>query len=128
MTLNTEEHQAKWIELGDKLLQLAGAIYSEADLLESEMGATDPKVVALALLCRTVGNFRGALSIVEQGLIVEAQYVWSRPSTHHRPEAIQLPAYPTRAFFRIVILRSQQHRAPSRAKRTSQTASEMTIQ
>ena len=73
VAFNTDEQQTKWIAHGDKLLQLAGVIYSEADLIESESGASDPKVIALALLCRTVGNFRGGVIMVEQGLIVEAR-------------------------------------------------------
>jgi hypothetical protein len=73
MTFNADEQNAKWAELGDKLLQLAGEIYAEADLFETNLGATDPKVVALTLLCRTVGNFRGAMMMVDQGLIVEGR-------------------------------------------------------
>jgi hypothetical protein len=73
MTFNASERKAKWVELGDKLLQLAGEIYAEADLFETNLGATDSKVVALTLLCRTVSNFRGAMMMVDQGLIVEAR-------------------------------------------------------
>jgi hypothetical protein len=71
--INVEEQKAGWVAHGDKLLQLARSIYAEADLMESGMGASDPKVIALALMCRTVGNFRGVMSMVEQGLIVEAR-------------------------------------------------------
>jgi hypothetical protein len=41
--------------------------------MESEVGAADPKVVALALLCRTMSHVEGVVAMVERGLIVEAR-------------------------------------------------------
>jgi hypothetical protein len=73
MTFDPEEQKTKWFAHGDELLQLASALYSEADLMETEYGASDPKVIAMTLLCRTVGNFRGALAMIDQKLIVEAR-------------------------------------------------------
>jgi hypothetical protein len=35
--------------------------------------AREPKVVALTLLCRTLGNLKGAVSLISQRLLVEAQ-------------------------------------------------------
>jgi hypothetical protein len=35
--------------------------------------AREPKVVALTLLCRTLGNMKGAVSLVDQRLLVEAK-------------------------------------------------------
>lgn len=71
--INAHEQKAKWFAHAEELLQLASALYSEADQMETEYGASDPGVIAMALLCRTVGNFRGALAMVEEKLIVEAR-------------------------------------------------------
>ena len=73
MAFDPEVQKAQWTAQGDNLLQLASAIYSEADLMETEYGATDPKVIAMTLLCRTVGNFRAAMHLIDQQLIVEAR-------------------------------------------------------
>jgi hypothetical protein len=73
MAFDPEAQKAKWTTHGDNLLQLASAIYSEADLIETEYGATDPKVIAMTMLCRTVGNFRGAMHMIDLRLIVEAR-------------------------------------------------------
>jgi hypothetical protein len=48
MAFDPEAQKAKWTAHGDNLLQLASAIYSEADLMETEV-ATDPKVIAMQL-------------------------------------------------------------------------------
>jgi Family of unknown function (DUF5677) len=73
MTFDPEEQKTKWFAHGDELLQHASALYSEGDLMETKYGASDPKVIAMTLLCRTVGNFRGALAMIDQKLIVEAR-------------------------------------------------------
>lgn len=73
MTFDVQKRKSDWFVHGDELLQLAGSIYSEADLMETGDGATDPRIIAMTLLCRTVGNFRGALHMIEQRLIVEAR-------------------------------------------------------
>lgn len=64
---------ACWRELADDLKALGAALYTEADLMPSEYGAADPKVLALTLLCRTMGNFQGALLMLTEGLVVEAR-------------------------------------------------------
>jgi Family of unknown function (DUF5677) len=56
-------------ELGQTVLQIAG----QADIKITEHKLLDPKLLALALLCRTLGNFRGVVRLVEQGLVVEAR-------------------------------------------------------
>ncbi len=56
-------------ELGQAALRIAG----EADVRITEQGLLDPKLLALALLSRTLGNFKGAVRLVEQGLLVEAR-------------------------------------------------------
>lgn len=56
-------------ELGQAAFQIAG----HADVKITEHGPLDPKLLALALLSRTLGNFKGAVCLVEQGLLVEAR-------------------------------------------------------
>lgn len=56
-------------ELGQIALQIAG----EADVKITEHKLLDPKLLALALLSRTLGNFKGAVRLLEQGLLVEAR-------------------------------------------------------
>ncbi|WP_426409226.1 DUF5677 domain-containing protein [Bradyrhizobium ganzhouense] len=73
MSPDATDQKSKWFAFADELFELASAIYAEADFMETEAGAADPRVIALTLLCRTVGNFRGALSMIEQQLIVEAR-------------------------------------------------------
>jgi hypothetical protein len=56
-------------EFGQVALQIAG----QADVRVTEHKLLEPKLLALALLSRTLGNFKGAVRLVEQGLLVEAR-------------------------------------------------------
>jgi hypothetical protein len=56
-------------QLGQTAFQIAG----QADLKITEHKLLEPKLLALALLSRTLGNFKGAVILVEQGLLVEAR-------------------------------------------------------
>ena len=56
-------------ELGQAALKIAGQV----ELKVTEHKLLDPNLLALALLCRTLGNFRGTVRLVEQGLLVEAR-------------------------------------------------------
>jgi hypothetical protein len=58
---------------GEKVLGIAIDTVASAKIDISELGARDPKIVSLALLCRTISNFKGAIVMVREGLIVEAQ-------------------------------------------------------
>lgn len=62
-----------WIELGEKIDTLAKKLFSEADLTKSNLGTADPKLIAVALLCRTIGHFQCAIGLAQQGFIVEAR-------------------------------------------------------
>ena len=73
MVFNPEARKAEWAVHGDELLQLASTLYGEADLMETKYGASEPRVIAMTLLCRTVSNFRGVLAMIDQRLIVEAR-------------------------------------------------------
>jgi hypothetical protein len=56
-------------ELGQTALQIAGQV----NIKITEHGFLEPKLLALALLSRTLGNFRGTVRLIEQGLLVEAR-------------------------------------------------------
>src|SRR6185312_12301878 len=56
-------------ELGQAALRIAG----EANVKITEHKLLEPQLLALALLRRTLGNFKGAVRLVEQGLLVEAR-------------------------------------------------------
>jgi hypothetical protein len=50
----------EWLALGHRLYEKAKAIFDHSNVPESEAGIKDPKVVALTLLARTMGNFQAA--------------------------------------------------------------------
>src|SRR5258707_5635714 len=63
----------EWLALANRLYEKGKAIFDHSNVLESEAGTKDPKVVALALLARTVGNFQAAVLLLDNGHVVEAR-------------------------------------------------------
>ena len=63
----------KLLPFSERLGQTAFAIAGQVELPMTEHKLLEPKWLALALLCRTLGNFRGAVRLLEQGLLVEAR-------------------------------------------------------
>jgi hypothetical protein len=63
----------RWLAFADRLIALAYAIFGEAKIDISEKLFGDPKILSLALLCRTVGNFKGVVALTKEGLVVEAR-------------------------------------------------------
>jgi hypothetical protein len=61
------------IAFSERLLGIAIDTVASAKIEITELGARDPKIVSLALLCRTTSNFKGAMLMVREGLVVEAQ-------------------------------------------------------
>jgi Family of unknown function (DUF5677) len=57
----------------DRLIALAYAIFGEAKIDITEKLFGEPKILSLALFCRTVGNFKGVVALTKQGLVVEAR-------------------------------------------------------
>src|SRR5689334_3886885 len=55
--------------LGQTALEMAG----QCELTVTEHGTTDPKFLALTLLCRTISNFRGVVLLIQENLVVEAR-------------------------------------------------------
>jgi hypothetical protein len=58
---------------GEKLLGLAIDTIGAASVPHLSLGARDPKIVSLAILRRTVSNFKGAMILVRDGLLIEAR-------------------------------------------------------
>lgn len=63
----------EWLTATSELYELGKRLYQEADLIDSELGAADPKVIAITLLCRTMSHAEGVVAMVERGLVVEAR-------------------------------------------------------
>jgi hypothetical protein len=61
------------IAFSEKLLGIAIDTVGSANVALSGLGARDPKIVSLALLCRTISNFKGAVTMVREGLLIEAR-------------------------------------------------------
>ncbi|MEO6382344.1 MAG: DUF5677 domain-containing protein [Nitrobacter sp.] len=63
----------KAIAFSEKLLGIAIDTVGSANVQLSKLGARDPKIVSLALLCRTISNFKGAVTMAREGLVIEAR-------------------------------------------------------
>ena len=63
----------EWLALSHRLYEKGKAIFDHSNVLESEAGTKDTKVVALTLLARTTGNFQAAVLLLENGHTVEAR-------------------------------------------------------
>ncbi len=61
------------IKFSDGLLGIAVETVTAANVSPSNLGARDPKIVSLALLSRTISNFKGAILMVREGLLIEAR-------------------------------------------------------
>ena len=61
------------ITFSEKLLGIAIDTVGAANVSLSHLGARDPKIVSLALLCRTISNFKGAIVMVREGLVIEGR-------------------------------------------------------
>lgn len=62
-----------WLELAHRLYEKGKAIFDHSELVETAEGTRNPKVVALALLARTMGNFQTGILLLDSGHIVEAR-------------------------------------------------------
>lgn len=66
-------YQTKMFELGDRVRDVALAIFEEISLPVTKEGAADPKVLCLCLLGRTLSNYAGVIGMVRQRLLIEAR-------------------------------------------------------
>jgi hypothetical protein len=55
-----------WFEFTDKLIKTAYAIFREAEVPITEKGASDPKVLAMALLARTLSHFKSVVALTRK--------------------------------------------------------------
>jgi hypothetical protein len=62
-----------WQDYAKRLYDAGLSIIEEADKMSVGSSSKDPKVLALALLCRTLSNFNGAVVMVDARMIVEAR-------------------------------------------------------
>jgi hypothetical protein len=62
-----------WLAFAQKLYQTGTLIFEQSGNNEPEMSSSDPKLVAVTVLLRTLSNFKGAVALIDQGLIVEAR-------------------------------------------------------
>src|SRR5215813_10545481 len=69
----TCEYRAQLYPFCDELKQVAVEISEAANIQLSPHGLADPKLIALAILCRTRSNFGGAVILVRAGQVVEAR-------------------------------------------------------
>jgi hypothetical protein len=67
------DDKAEYLALAEKLVQVADGIFREAKVSEDEIHSSNPKMIGLTLLCRTVNNFAGARLLLENDFIVEAR-------------------------------------------------------
>jgi hypothetical protein len=61
-----------WHEYGGKLLGVCSGVFDQAQFAEEDKTLSNPKVIALALLCRTATNFSALKLLVEEDFVVEA--------------------------------------------------------
>jgi hypothetical protein len=66
-------YRDKLYPLCERLDQTALEIAGQCKLIVTEQGLAHPKLLALALLCRTVTNFKGVIILTRERLIVEAR-------------------------------------------------------
>src|SRR5262249_49689281 len=71
--MNQEEMNSAWLAFGDKLLNVCDGVFQQANFVDQDKQFSETKVVAVALLCRTVNNYAGARLMIENDFIVEAR-------------------------------------------------------
>lgn len=63
----------QWSELAEKLGQTGLDILAGAPITVTEKRFAEPKVITIMLMSRTLSNFRGLFTLIENGLVVEAR-------------------------------------------------------
>lgn len=62
-----------WIAYGVKVLNVCSGVLDQTKLEDDEKNTADPKVVALALMCRTANNWAAMRLLIENEFVVEAR-------------------------------------------------------
>jgi len=73
MTTATDSTTSHWIELAETLGQLGCDILDGKSLTHTSKGFLEPKVLAIVLMSRALSNFKGAITLLTNNLIVEAR-------------------------------------------------------
>jgi Family of unknown function (DUF5677) len=71
--MSFQQRKRNWLGHGQHLADVALEIIGQCDRLDTTKGARDPKVMALALLSRSLGHFKAIPRLLEISLIVEAR-------------------------------------------------------
>lgn len=62
-----------WLGYADRLLRLCNDVFEQAQFAEEDKTLSNPKIVALALLCRTSTHFSALRALLENDFVVEAR-------------------------------------------------------
>src|SRR5947207_11311346 len=73
MSTLAENSKEQWLGFANRLIALAYALFGEAKIDVTEKLFGESKILSLALLCRTVGNFKGVVACARENLVVEAR-------------------------------------------------------
>jgi hypothetical protein len=63
----------EWLSLANRILVFAQRLLDTAEVPVTPQGARDARVIAFALVARTISNLKGALGMIEAGQIIEAR-------------------------------------------------------
>jgi hypothetical protein len=69
----TQSKNEQWLAFADRLIATVYLIFGEAKIAITERLFGEPKILSLALLCRTVGNFKGVIAMTKARQVVEAR-------------------------------------------------------
>jgi hypothetical protein len=69
----TQSKNEQWLAFADRLIATVYLIFGEAKIDITERLFGEPKILSLALLCRTVGNFKGVIAMTKARQVVEAR-------------------------------------------------------
>jgi hypothetical protein len=71
--MTVEKDKSRWLMHAQRLADVGLEIIGQCDQLDVTKGTRDPRVIALALLSRSLGHFRGIFRMLEMGSITEAR-------------------------------------------------------
>jgi hypothetical protein len=77
-SMTTAHKRDAFYSYSAKLFDVGCGVAAQAKVELGPKWARDPKVVALTLLCRTLGNMKGAVALLVQRLLLEAQILTRR--------------------------------------------------
>lgn len=72
-TMDTQSKNEQWLAFADRLIAVGYLIFGEAKIDITEKFFGEPKILSLALLCRTIGNFKGVVAMTKARQVVEAR-------------------------------------------------------